>query len=227
MLSLVLFVTFGSSARAQDDIGELIGPENEESVTSLLDEIQNSEATLPTEDKEIEALPALAVNASSEANTGPSIAEALTLRDEAIKARDEARAKLGAVSRSMKSRIRELEEAQATLQSDSIAKDAEIANLQVELTRTQESTLRDRLTLAYNLACIYKAAREYTKAETEFMKALELAPDDPGVHYNLGILYDDNLDNSRKALVHYQRFLELAPHDTDAPKVIEWMSSLH
>jgi tetratricopeptide (TPR) repeat protein len=113
------------------------------------------------------------------------------------------------------------------LEKDVANKDALIEELQVELTKTQESTLRDRLTLAYNLACIYKAARQYTKAEAEFMKALALDPDDPGVHFNLGILYDDNLDDARKALVHYQRFLELAPHDKDAPKVIEWMSSLH
>jgi tetratricopeptide (TPR) repeat protein len=153
--------------------------------------------------------------------------EGIQKRDAALAARDAALQKLEDVSKDMAARIRASELAAAALEEDVANKDALIEKLQVELTKTQESTRRDRLTLAYNLACIYKAGRQYTKAEAEFVKALALDPDDPGVHFNLGILYDDNLGDARKALVHYQRFLDLAPNDKDAPKVIEWMSSLH
>ena len=218
MLSLGLGLVVGSTACAQD-IDELIAIETQGGVTELLDEIRNRDVTLAAKDKEIAELRALLEDAFANGDAGFSIAEALALRDEA-------RSKLEVVSRSMNSRICELEKSQATLQSDSIAKAVEVANLKVELGNAQESTRQDRLTLAYNLACIYKAGKQYTKAEVEFMKALELGPDDPGVHYNLGILYDDNLGNAKKALYHYQRFLDLAPHDKDAPNVIEWMSSL-
>ena len=91
---------------------------------------------------------------------------------------------------------------------------------------TAESTRKERLILAYNTGCIYKAGRQYDKAESEFLKALELDPDDPGVHYNLGILYDDSLGDAKKAKYHYKRFLALSPNDKDAPNVVEWMNAL-
>ena len=66
----------------------------------------------------------------------------------------------------------------------------------------------------------------YKKAEEEYLAALAIDPNDAGVHYNLAILYDDNFKDRKKAKIHYERFLELAPDDADVPKVREWLSSL-
>ena len=79
----------------------------------------------------------------------------------------------------------------------------------------------------YNMGCVYKASRKYERAESEFLKALETQPDDPAVHFNLGILYDDDLGNKKAARKHYERFLELAPGDPDAIDVREWLDALN
>ena len=78
----------------------------------------------------------------------------------------------------------------------------------------------------YNMGCVYKAARQFDRAEAEFLRALAIKPDDAGVHYNLGILYDDDLHRKDKARFHYQKFLELAPDDRDAASVQEWLTAL-
>ena len=94
------------------------------------------------------------------------------------------------------------------------------------LMRAMGEVRRQRVILAYNIGCVYKASKQFNKAEQEFLKALALAPDDPAIHFNLGVLYDDNMQLPTKARQHYERFLELAPQDADAPRVIEWMKGL-
>lgn len=152
--------------------------------------------------------------------------EALAQRDEAQKARDDGALATTEQIRALDEQLAEKQDSLDKMQRAIAIKDAEITDLQMALATSQESTRRDKLTLAYNIGCIYKAGRQYTKAEAEFQKALQYDPDDAAVHYNLGILYDDNLGDAKKARYHYQRFLELAPNDRDAPSVVEWLSEL-
>ncbi|MDE0839020.1 MAG: hypothetical protein OSB41_08190, partial [Kiritimatiellae bacterium] len=64
-----------------------------------------------------------------------------------------------------------------------------------ELLEAQETRHGEELFFAhYNMGCVYKASRQYTRAQSEFMKAMEIREDDAAVHYNLGILYDDDLE---------------------------------
>lgn len=45
-------------------------------------------------------------------------------------------------------------------------------------------------------------------AEPLFLEAARRAPDDPDVHWNLGVLYADHLDDRGKAVQHFERALE-------------------
>ena len=102
----------------------------------------------------------------------------------------------------------------------------EIAMLKRKLA---EQEVRHRLELLhshYNMGCVYKAARQYQRAEAEFLQALEISPEDPGVHFNLGILYDDDLGDEEKARFHYNKYVELAPNDSDVPRVMEWLATM-
>ncbi len=102
----------------------------------------------------------------------------------------------------------------------------EIFQLKQQL-QAQEARHRTELLFAhYNMGCVYKASRNYDRAENEFLKALSINPDDASVHYNLGILYDDDLGKKAKARMHYNRFLELAPNDKDVQQVQEWLALL-
>ena len=102
----------------------------------------------------------------------------------------------------------------------------EIERLKKALAGTREASVDEKVTLFYNMACVYRAVGEYDRAEKYFRKAVSLDPFDSGVHFNLAILYDDCLNNNKKARKHYEKFLELAPDDKDAASVVEWLSSL-
>lgn len=76
----------------------------------------------------------------------------------------------------------------------------------------------------YNLALTYEDTQRYAEAAQEYEKALELEPFNADICYNLGILYDDRIKDKKKAVVYYQKFLELSPEGEDAQKVRNWIT---
>jgi tetratricopeptide (TPR) repeat protein len=75
----------------------------------------------------------------------------------------------------------------------------------------------------YNMAIVYAKEGKFREAEAEYKAALNVDPGDPDIHYNLGILYDDDLRQPDKALTHYDRYLKLRPDAPDADTVSEWI----
>lgn len=121
----------------------------------------------------------------------------------------------------------------AVLRTELIRREQELvlANQEIErlkdiVRRIQEASRREIIIFHYNKAAVYRASLMYKKAEEEYLAALTMDSNDAAVHYNLAILYDDNFKDKKKARIHYERFLELAPDDADAPKVREWLASI-
>lgn len=252
VLSFVLVLVLGHAAIAQDASPEATGSiadlldeiaardkvlaEKDRAIAELksafeeISEAFRSKASEMTESESQEAVKAaIAAKDAAWAQRDEALKardEALAQRDEALKARDDGALETAEQIRELEEQLAEKQDSLDKVQRAIAIKDAEITDLQMALATSQESTRREKLTLAYNIGCIYKAGRQYTKAEAEFIKALQYDPDDPAVHYNLGILYDDNLGDAKKARHHYQRFLDLAPNDSDAPSVVEWLSEL-
>jgi tetratricopeptide (TPR) repeat protein len=102
---------------------------------------------------------------------------------------------------------------------------AEIAHLKEVIHKIWKANQQEKINSYYNMGCVYRACRMYKEAEKQFLKALELDPSDAGVHYNLAVLYDDDLNDKAKAREHYERFLQLSPNDKDAARVNEWFLS--
>lgn len=102
----------------------------------------------------------------------------------------------------------------------------EIARLQDIVKRILDANRREKVDMHYNVGCIFRSSGQYLKAEQEFLKALALAPDDADVHYNLGILCQENLKNPAKAREHYERYIELAPSQKEAAKVRQWITEM-
>ncbi|MFU8780908.1 MAG: hypothetical protein ACNA71_07775 [Kiritimatiellia bacterium] len=102
----------------------------------------------------------------------------------------------------------------------------EITRLEAALRVALTANERERFLLAYNSGSLFLAAGRYDRAEQEFLKALAIREDDAALQYNMGVLYDSHLRQPAKARRHYERFLELAPNDRDAPLVIQWLREL-
>ncbi|MGH9362909.1 MAG: tetratricopeptide repeat protein, partial [Thermoanaerobaculia bacterium] len=68
-------------------------------------------------------------------------------------------------------------------------------------------------------------ANNVAEAKAAFDRALAKDPDHPKSHYMLGLVFINTGDNA-KAKTHLQRFLELAPEDTDAATAKEMLASL-
>lgn len=86
-----------------------------------------------------------------------------------------------------------------------------------------ENELRD---MHYNMAAVYARDGRFRDAEQSYLKALRIDPADADVHFNLGILYDDHLNNKRRAVMHYRRYLQLRPSGHDSDRVRQWLMAI-
>ena len=137
-----------------------------------------------------------------------SLAEKETLLAERTKV-------LEALKVEMKKREHRLQKAQLTAQ---ILEDAR--------EEVGHSSDREKRDMHYSMAMVYSREKRHADAEGEYLKTLQLDPADAGSHYNLAILYDDELERPGKAVVHYKRYLKLRPHGPDADAVRSWLMKL-
>lgn len=91
---------------------------------------------------------------------------------------------------------------------------------QKDVNQVSDSEKRD---MHYNMAAVYSQVGRYADAEREYLRALRLDPADADVHYNLGILYDENLNDKPRAAMHYRRYLKLRPSGPDVDAVKNWL----
>jgi tetratricopeptide (TPR) repeat protein len=81
----------------------------------------------------------------------------------------------------------------------------------------------DRVTFLYNLGVAYTYAGLYDSAARMYEKVLELKPDDASTHYNLGILYEEHLNQLKRGIKHYNTFLALS-NDAEKNRVVrDWL----
>ncbi len=92
-----------------------------------------------------------------------------------------------------------------------------------DVQRVSASQQRD---MHYNMAVVYAKEGKAKAAEAEYLNALRLDSMDAATHYNLGILYDDELKNKGRAAMHYRRYLKLSPGAPDRDQVREWLMRL-
>ena len=78
---------------------------------------------------------------------------------------------------------------------------------------------------AYNqLGILYRRTGRPGEAQFIYETALKLDPDNTSLHWNLAILHDTDLPDSRKALLHYQRYQQLT--GSDSPQLQSWINTL-
>ncbi|HMB20149.1 MAG TPA: tetratricopeptide repeat protein, partial [Spirochaetota bacterium] len=75
-----------------------------------------------------------------------------------------------------------------------------------------------------NLAVVCASAGRFKRAEKLLQRVIELQNDNATAHRNLGILYDTHLENPRRAITHYKRYLAIVPGASDRNLVELWIS---
>jgi len=98
--------------------------------------------------------------------------------------------------------------------------------LQEAYNEIKETGDKDRRDMHYNVAVVYTREGRFEEAKEEYLKALKLDPNDADVHYNLGVLYDDYLDDKESAALHYRKYLLLKPHAADVDQVKDWLMKI-
>jgi len=85
------------------------------------------------------------------------------------------------------------------------------------------SKKEERIIYHYNRAFELDYSERYYEAAVEYEEVLKINPNDADGHYNLALIYDDHLNEKRKAIQHYQEYLELKPTTEDATEVAGWI----
>ncbi len=85
---------------------------------------------------------------------------------------------------------------------------------------------KEKRDMYYNMAVVYAKEGRYEDAEREYLHALRMDPSDADVHFNLGILYDQDLKNKAKAALHYRTYLKLNPYGSDSDAVKQWLMAI-
>jgi tetratricopeptide (TPR) repeat protein len=65
----------------------------------------------------------------------------------------------------------------------------------------------------YDMGRVHQKLAIYTEAERLYKQALELNPKDPRYHLSLGIIYQNNLKDLKKAVEHYRQYILLGGPD--------------
>lgn len=101
-----------------------------------------------------------------------------------------------------------------------------MAILEQARSEVQKSSKTEKRDMHFNMAVVYAKEGKFREAELEYLRALEVDPTDAGTHYNLGILYDDQLNEKQKAALHYRRYLKLSPFAADVDQVRGWLQRI-
>jgi len=64
------------------------------------------------------------------------------------------------------------------------------------------------------------------QCERAYLAAIKADPENAVAHYNLGVLYQDDLGQPSKAVQHYTRYLHLRPNASDVDTVKKWIEKL-
>ena len=82
----------------------------------------------------------------------------------------------------------------------------------------------DRAVYYNELGMMSRRDGKFDEARRYYAKALDLDPNYAYAHLNIGILYDLYLQDTAKAMQHYQRYRELMP--SEAGTVTKWIADL-
>ena len=128
----------------------------------------------------------------------------------------------------LEARLKQLQQAYAAAVSENstLRKQASKAPHDVtKLAREHERLIRETAAMHYNLGVIFTRDKQYARAVKEFLKVIELRPDDADAHYNLGVIYAEHLPNRQKAIEYFRKYMRMNPNAQDASWVKQYIAT--
>ncbi|MDI6787176.1 MAG: tetratricopeptide repeat protein, partial [Planctomycetota bacterium] len=90
----------------------------------------------------------------------------------------------------------------------------------------EETVTAERVEMFGKIANALTESGKYDEAINCYEKVLRVNAKNPSAYYNMGILYDERLDNPSRAIFCYTKYLELAPPDAlDRERVTKWIEN--
>lgn len=89
-----------------------------------------------------------------------------------------------------------------------------------ELSRENKVLKERTANMHYNLGVFYLKRKEHARALKEFRQALELRPEDPYVHFNIGYIYAEYIMDRQKAVEHFEKYLKYVGRQEDE---LDWV----
>ena len=93
------------------------------------------------------------------------------------------------------------------------------------LAREHERLVKDLADTHYNMGVIFAKSEDYARAAKEFEMVVQLKPDDADAHYNLGLIYAEHIPDRNKAMDFFRRYLDINPGAKDATWVRQYIAS--
>ncbi|MDD5255234.1 MAG: tetratricopeptide repeat protein [Candidatus Omnitrophica bacterium] len=98
-----------------------------------------------------------------------------------------------------------------------------------DLARQNKTLIRRTANMHYNMGVFYTKQKEYSRAISEFEKAVQLAPDDAASYFNLGYIYAEYIQHRQRAIEYFRKYLQYADKndkDTDWAKkyILTWQA---
>ncbi len=84
------------------------------------------------------------------------------------------------------------------------------------MAREHQRLLRELADTHYNMGILFTKRKEFGQALKEFQKVIELRPDDPEAHYNVGVIYAEHIPDRERAMAFFRKYLAINPRGRNA-----------
>jgi len=96
---------------------------------------------------------------------------------------------------------------------------------EAENAASRAKSINSRVAEVYNLQGLIAVHKgEYANAEKNYQQALQIKENYPAAHYNLALLYDTYYQDLDRAIIQYDRYLQLS--DGTDKKTLGWVEEL-
>ena len=94
-----------------------------------------------------------------------------------------------------------------------------------DMAAQNQAMLKETAEMHYNMGVFFTENKQFPQAEREYVRALDFDPNNLKVHYNLGYLYAEELNNHDKAMYHLEKYLQIDPNSKESESIRSYIAT--